>query len=411
MALQLVITIGFALLVAAIGFPFGEVGWVTALMVSSTPLVALQFSGRILLERSLAYKPLAVVEVSQVITYQAWAIVFVLLGFGVWGLASATIAMRAVAALVMIRVCPVGFIKPRFSWILIRPLMSFGIRFQATSATWLVRDQGLNASIAVIAGVSTLGLWSLARRLMEVPFLLFDALWRVSFPAMSQLIAAEEDPVPLMERAASMAVIGSGFVLTGIAGSAPGLLPGLFGEQWRASASVIPFACLGLSIGGSVSVAIQGYLYALNDSSAVLRASILQTIALFAVAIPLLPVFGVAAVGLGWVASSVVEAIVLRRATLKWTRVSLVRPLLVPVVVGAVSSVVGWLAADLGGADLLSGLVGGACSLLCFIAGLFLFQRDALRETLRFGVRSMGAAVLHRTPSRVQESAINTPPT
>ena len=30
--------------------------------------------------------------------------------------------------------------------------------------------------------------------------LLFEALWRLSFPALSQLMAAGEDPKPLMER-------------------------------------------------------------------------------------------------------------------------------------------------------------------------------------------------------------------
>jgi O-antigen/teichoic acid export membrane protein len=391
-ALQLAVTAAVALAVAAAAAPFGKIGWVTALMVSSMPLVSLQFPGKILLERSLRFRPLAVVEVSNVLSYNAWAIATVAAGLGVWGFASATVVRAAVAAVVMARVSPVGLVRPRFAWRRIRPLMAFGVRFQATSLTTLVRDQGLNASIAAIASVSTLGVWSLARRLMEVPLVLFDSFWRVSFPAMSQLLAANEDAAPVIARALALAAVGSGMVLTGLVGAAPGLVPGLFGEPWRDAAGVLPGACLGLAIGGSVSVATAGYLYAVGDVSAVLRGGILQTIAMLAVTLPLLPTMGVSAVGIGWLVAAVVDAVVLGRATLKWIRVPLVTPLLAPVAVGILSGAAGWVIADRFGADLLSGLAGGACSVLCFHAGLMVVRRQLLFETFRFFIGSVRAA-------------------
>jgi O-antigen/teichoic acid export membrane protein len=391
-AFQLVVTVTIALVVAAAAAPFGEIGWVIAVMVSSMPLVALQFPGMILLERSLSYRPLAVVEVSQVLVYHACAIGLVVAGLGVWGLATATVARAATAALIMARVSPAGLVRPRFSWRRIRSLIGFGARFQATTATWVIGDQVLNVSIAAIASVSTLGLWSLARRALEVPFLLFHSLWRVSYPAMSQLLAAKGDAAPVIERVLGLAAVGSGVVLTGLAGSAPGLIPGLFGEHWRAASGVIPWACLGLGIGGSVSVATSGYLYGVGDPSAVLRSVVFQTITCFAVALPLLPLIGVSAVGLGWFISAVVQAVVLGRATLKWTQVRLVRPLLVPVAVGVISAGIGWMVADLGGEDLWSGVAGGACSVVCFQVGLLILGRELLYETFRFVARSMRAA-------------------
>lgn len=391
-ALQLMVTAGLALLVAAAAAPFGEIGWITALMVSSMPLVALQFPGRILLERSLRYRPLAVVELSQVLTYHAWAIGFVIAGFGVWGLASASFARAAVAALIMAKVSPVGLVRPRVSWRRIRPLMGFGVRFQATTATWLLRDQGLNAAIALTASVSTLGLWSLARRMLEIPYLLLQSLWRVSFPTMSQLQRANVDTAPLIERAISIAAVGTGVILTGLAGSAPGLIPGVFGEQWREASSVVPGACLGLGIGGPVSVATQGYLYAVGDASAVLRAVVFQTIALFCVTVPLLHILGISAVGLGLFISSVVEAVVLARATREWTRVRVLRNLLPPVGIGVVSSGAGWTVSVVVGADLLSGAIGGVCSVLCFLVGLLVFCRNPLFDTVRFAVRAIRAS-------------------
>jgi O-antigen/teichoic acid export membrane protein len=401
MALQLGVTLGLAAAVTAGAAFFGGAAWVVALMVSSMPLAMLQFPGRILLERSLRYRPLAIVELSQVLVYHAWAIGFVIAGFGVWGLASATVAMRAAGAIAMAAACPAGVVAPRFGWRRVQPLLGFGLRFQAASAMALVQEQGLNAAIAAVASVSTLGLWSLARRLMEVPFVLFDSLWRVSYPTMSKLVASDEDVAPLLERAVGMAAIASGVILTGLAGSAPGLIPGVFGEQWRGAAAVVPPACLGLAIGGALSVATVGYLYAVGDATSVLRAHVLRTITMFAVALPLLPSLGAVAAGLGWLASSVVDGVVVGRAAAQRTGARLWAPLMAPLAIGIAAAGVGWLVAELGGRDLASGLAGGACSVLIFVAGLGLLRAALLRDTLSFAWESVRRARSRPAPSTV----------
>jgi O-antigen/teichoic acid export membrane protein len=176
-----------------------------------------------------------------------------------------------------------------------------------------------------------------------------------------------------------MAAIGSGLILTGLAGSSPGLIPGVFGEQWRGAATVVPPACLGLAIGGSISVATVGYLYAIGDASSVLRAHVLRTIVMFAVALTLLPFLGALAAGLGWLASSTVDGVVLGRATARHTRARLWAPLMAPLIIGIVATGAGWLVADLGGADLACGLAGGACSVLLFVAGLRIVCAPLLR--------------------------------
>jgi O-antigen/teichoic acid export membrane protein len=389
---QLAVTVALSLVVAALAAPFGEIGWVTALIVSSAPFAMFQVSGRILLERSLSYRPLAAVELSQVVAYNVCAVSLVLLGFGVWGIASAIVAMRIVGALIMARVSPAGLMRPRLSWSLIRPLLAFGVRFQATTAVWLIRDQGLNVFLAAVAGVSTLGLWSLANRVLQVPYLFFQALLRVSFPAASQLVAAKEDAAPLIQRAVGMVAVGTGVISSGVVGSAPGVFPGLFGEQWREASLIMPGACLGVAIGTAVAVSAQGYLYAVGDASAVLRSTILQSIALLAVTLPLVPVLGVSAIGLGWFVMAIVQLFTLRRAVLRWVDADLARPLVAPVAIGVVSAGAGWLIADLGGADLVSGLVGGACSVFLFLALIAVLQRKLLADTIRFARRGMRAA-------------------
>lgn len=398
-ALQLAGTIGLALVFAVIAVPLGEIAGVVALMTASMPIVALQFPGRIVLERELSYRPLAAVEIAQVLTFYVSAVPLVLAGLGVWGLASATITMRITGAIVMARVSPVGVVRPRFAWRDIRSLLGFGVRFQAVNATWLVRDLLLSTGIAALAGPATLGLWTLAKRLLEVPMLVYESLLRVSFPTMSQLVAAREDTPQLIERAAGIAIVANGLILTGLAASAPGLVPGLFGEDWHAASYAVPGACLGLAISGSVVVATQSYLYAVGDASLPLRANALQAAVWVAVALPLLPHLGVGAVGLGWLVSSIFEVAVLMHGVQKWCRVDLVRPLLGPSLLGIAAAGLGWLVADRAGANLVSGIAGGALATLLFFLGMLVFRRDVLLEICHLTARSVRAAVSPRSDS------------
>ncbi|WP_330263141.1 oligosaccharide flippase family protein [Streptomyces griseorubiginosus] len=400
-ALQLGVTLAMTGLAAALAVPLGRIASVTAVMVASMPFVALQFPGRILLERALLYRRLVAVEMSQVLCYQAWAIGTVAAGFGVWGLATATVVRALAGTVVMAFVCPAGLVRPRPTFRLIRPLVGFGLRFQAVNATWLLRDQLLNVSVAALGGVSQLGLWALAKRLMEVPYLILQSLWRVSFPTMSRLMSDRDRATRLVRQAVEITSVGMGFVLTTLAGSAPGLVPGVFGAQWRDAAAAVPGACLGLAVGGAVSVATQGYLYALGDARSVLRASLLQALTWFAVTLPLIAPLGVASVGLGWCAAGVVEALVLGRATRRRIPVGLFRPLLAPVLVGTGAAALGWAVSARGGGTLGSGLAGGGCSAVFYAVGMTLADRRLVRRTCGFATSSVRAAL---SRSRSEES-------
>ena len=391
-ALQVSVAAGLALAVAAAAPLFGRTGWVTAVVVAAAPLLALQIPGRIVLERALEYRRLAVVEVVQVVVLNAWALCWVIAGAGVWGLATATPARAAVGVVAMAWATPAGRAWPRFSWRRIRHLLGFGVRFQAVTAVWLLREQGLNTAVAAVAGVSTLGLVSAARRVLEVPQLLLQSLRRVSYPAMSQLVARRETAAPLLERAVALSAVGGGLVLTALAGAAPGLVPGLFGEQWRPAAVLLPPACLGLAVGGAVSVACEGYLYAVGDAAAVLRSGLLQAAVLFGTALPLLPVLGVRAVGLAWLLAYLVEAVTLGRAVRRHCGARVGRSLAVPTAAALAGGTAGLLVTAALGADLVAGLAGGATAGTVFLLVLLIVRRPLLLDCARFGRTAVRAA-------------------
>jgi O-antigen/teichoic acid export membrane protein len=210
---------------------------------------------------------------------------------------------------------------------------------------------------------------------------------------MSRLYGDEERSTRLVQQAVDIASVGMGLILTVLAGAAPGLVPGLFGTQWREAAVVVPWACLGLAVGGVVSVATQGYLYAMGDAQAVLRATLLQSVAWLAVAIPLLAPLGVASLGLGWTVAGAVEALVLGRAVGHRIPVHLFRPLRAPVLIGMASASLGWLVASRDGGTLWSGVAGGGCAAVLFTTGMTVADRRLVRQTYGFAAGSVRAAL------------------
>ena len=219
-------------------------------MAWSLPLTAAQIPGALLLERSLDYGPRVRVELAESIVFYAWAVAAVAVGGGVLGVASAALAKAAVGLLVMRSVSPVGLVRPRLSVQPVRALLSFGLRYQAVAVVNVVRDQGVNIVVAAVSGVAALGLWSAAFRLLQVPFLLLDALWRVSYPTMARLVRLDDDVSPVLTRMLRITAVGCGAILAPISACAAPLFVVLLGPSGmtpRTSSSRVrsAFSCRG----------------------------------------------------------------------------------------------------------------------------------------------------------------------
>ena len=339
LGLSTVLAIGIGL--AAV--PFGTLGEVTALMALSLPLSAIRAPGGILLERQLSYRPLAVVEMVETICYFVWAIVTVSVGWGVWGLASASLVRAFTGTAVLLAVLPSARLIPSLSWARVKPLLGFGSRVQAVGIATFLRDQGTNAAIAVFAGVSALGIWSVALRILQIPLLLITSLWQISYPGMSRLVAAKEDVGPTIERVVALTALCTGLILAPLVAATPAWVPALLGSQWTDAVAVIPPASLHLMIVGPLSVALIGYLWAVGDASAVLRATLVGLPLMAIVMIPLLMTIGVSAVGFGWLAFGAGEGTVLIRSARKHAEFRIRPGLVPPAVFAVVGAAAGWM--------------------------------------------------------------------
>lgn len=387
-ALQLLVTGALAVVTAVAAQPFGEAGRVTSVMVLALPLTAFRTPGAILLQRELAFGPIVVVELFEALAYYGWAIATVASGWGVWGLATAAVIRSIAGTAVMARCSPIGLLTPALSWAGIRGIVSFGARYQAVGLVNVVRDEGLNVGTAAIGGLNVLGLWALASRVLQLPFLLFESLWRVSYPAMSRLVATGEDVRATIERTLRLVATATGGVLALLVGAGPSLVPVVFGPQWRDASDILPWASLGLMIGGPVSVAAAGYLYAIGDASTVLRGVLLHTLAWFAVAFPLLPHFGEVVLGVGWLAAGIVEALVLGRAISRRAKARVASLLLVPTSAAVFAAATGWIITSSMRPVLTTPVLGALVAEVAFLAFLMVVDRRMLLDVLAVARRA-----------------------
>jgi polysaccharide transporter, PST family len=384
LALQLSITSALAAAAAFVAALFGSSGLVVAFMMLALPLAALQAPARVVLTRAVRLREVASVEGVATLAYYGWAVGGVLAGLGVWALATGVVFKALASTLGMIAVSGVGAIRPSLRGAReLRPVIAFGVRFQGVSLAGVLREQGLNAGVGIIGGVSTLGLFSLARRLLELPVLLFEPLHRVSFPFMTHVLAAREDPARLIERGIAISAAASGLVLCATAAASPELVPGLFGEQWREAGLIVPWICAGLLVAGPLSVAAVGFLYARGEPSVVLHAILLHTVALYAVAFSLLPVVGPAAIGMGSFAGAIVDAAIMARALSARTTARPLRSLLPVLAIAAVAGLAGTALSSTAEPGLAAAAIGALAAGGIYLAALAIFRLDTMREVAR----------------------------
>ena len=270
---------------------------------------------------------------------------------------------------------------PAPAWAPLKPLLSFGVKCCCRRLLLhMLRDQGVNILVAALGGVSMLGLWSVAWRLIQLPVSLVSSLWRVSMPGMARLVAAKEDVGGTIDRVISLSAIGTGVLLVPLAASAPAWVRVLLGPQWVDAASVIPGACLAMAFGIPISVTLAGYLWALGNASVPLRATAAGIPPTLALVVGLLPHIGLAGVGVAYIASSLVESIFFVVAARRTARFSVGGGLAGPLLASCGGWLCGWLVSRAMGQDLASAISGSVIALAVFVGALAVLRRSALSD-------------------------------
>jgi O-antigen/teichoic acid export membrane protein len=391
--IQLALTCAICLPAFVVALFFGRTGAITAVMIISLPIMMLQTPGRIVLTRDMRYDRQLAIDFGSQASSQIFAVVAVILGAGVWGLAFAAI-VKAVVGTALTGAMSIGLQMPSLrGWRSYGGLIRFGLSFQASWFMFVAREQGLNIVIAAVAGVTTLGLWTFTNRIFQLPLVAFSSLYVVGFPAMSNLLARGEDPGPIILRTVRRAAIAGTFIFPLFAASSPELIPSVFGEQWRDAASIVPFICLSTLILGSINVAATSYLAASGRPGLLVWSTASLGVVWLGVTAALLPAIGVTAIGAGNLGGALVETAILTVATRRTAGVYPHRPLLRPLGVALVAGTLGWVLCVSGPSGLWIAIASGALTIALCAIGLWAVCRKDLDETIRLITGTMQSVV------------------
>jgi O-antigen/teichoic acid export membrane protein len=389
LGLQLLLMSVVVIAALTVGLAFGRDGLVVATMIASLPLVVLRTPSVVILEQRLEYRPVATGELIEAVVYYAWSCGTVLAGWGVWGLATGVVARALAGSIAITMLGPVGWPRPRWSWSTVRPVFGFGAKFQGAEALYIAREQGLNIVVGAVSGLGTLGIWTLAWRVMQIPNLFFQTVGRVAFSAMSRLVGGGQDVRPTIERAVAVLAAITAMIVAGLVGLAVAL-PAVVGNDWADVPAVILWSGFGLIASAPIAFATRGYLFVRDQAGAIAMGLVASGALWFGVSAALLPEYGAPAVGVGWVLAGILNSLVLWRRTAELSGAAVLAHAAVPTAVAVAATAAAWFAAHQPDDRLVGGLVGFATGEACVLVGLLVLTPRALRETVRLLRQSLG---------------------
>ena len=404
--LQLVATSAVAAVAIGIATLIGNDAMVTAVMVLALPLSAFRTPAMVLFQRNVQFGVEVKIEITEAVAYVALSITLAVLGLGAWSLAIATVVRVFIGSVLAVAWCPVGVIVPSFQFGRLRSILGFGWRFGATGVTKLAQDTALTAGIAAVGGLTVLGLWSFAGRLLAIPQLLFEAMWRVGFPAFSRLRAHQGDERTgrVLERTVGTFAVGVSLLLCPLVASSPALVPLLFGTHWTDVSLILPGAALAMAIAGPLGIVTSSYLYSRGDASTGLGGVSINGTVRIAVTLGLLPVLGVIAIGVGWAVGTMAgTAYTLPRAQ-RASGARLLAPVLRPVAGAALGAFAGWLVADVVKLTLVAAVLGALVAVGLALLMMALLARATLLDALAMA-RTVSRSALGRGRLRVRRQA------
>ncbi|MBO9531439.1 MAG: oligosaccharide flippase family protein [Solirubrobacteraceae bacterium] len=285
----------------------GHLAWIAAVMVLALPGAALRAPHAAYLERHLTYGPLVRVEVVEVVFNQTAAVVAVALGAGVWGVVGAVAIQPWIGALLLTLTSGLGVVAPVLHVARARAILPFGVRFQLLGLTGVALLQGLNVLVGVMGGLTALGYWSFASRLIQPAQQVFSTLRQVSFPGMARLRDAGASLAEVGHRAVGLIALATGFLLVPIAASSPDLIEVVFGARWTPTAEVFTLSLVALLLSGPVSTAYLGVLLAEGFASVILRIALIQLVVWLGVVVATYSSLGIEAVGAGAICAGLAD--------------------------------------------------------------------------------------------------------
>lgn len=399
---QLLAGLALAAAVALVAVLVGGSADFLALVAVAIPINALNTPCWIALSRRLEWDLMAYSDVAATMAFNVVAIGLVVAGMGVWGAAVGIIVQTIVAVGMLNRLGPIGLCRPRFSGRTIQPLLRFGIAYQSAELIDRGRDQLINFLIAGVGGLALLGIWSAAYRILLSIAVVFEALKQVSFPTMARMLDAEHDPREMVEGILRLNATALGFPAAAVAGTAPALVPLLFGGGFDGAVAVLPWGVAALLLSGPAVTAGMSLIKAKADNRGMVGSYLVQTLVWAAVGVPLIGPLGAQGVGIGMFAAAIALVVAIRAATRKHAEIGYVSALWPPALAAAAGAAVAWPIANAFSSHLVALILAGSASQVVYLGLLFVVRRGDVENLFRTFLGAARSSLQRGDSTRLQ---------
>lgn len=204
--------------------------------LSSTPAA--------LLEREFRFKALAVRRAIGTIGGATAAIVFAMVGFGVWSLVAQTLVTSTVSLVIL---WATSDWRPKFSFSIrsFRNLRTVGLSVMGIELVAYVNSQADKLLIGVFMDPTTLGYYYIALQITTVITSLFSSVFaNISLTTFSRVQKETRTLVHWFLRLTSISSYTAIPFFSLVAASAPTLIPFLLGDEWEGSVPIIQILAL-----------------------------------------------------------------------------------------------------------------------------------------------------------------------
>jgi PST family polysaccharide transporter len=214
---------------------------VTSVLFTITALRSVQQS---ILTRRLQFKQLALRRALGTLVGGVTAVSLAVYGFGYWSL----VALHLVSSIVgLIVLWTASDWRPHFNFSLrcFRELFAFGMHIVGRQLLTFLNSRGLNFLIGLFLGVSALGYYVLANKIVLAALdLVTTSIQSVAFPAFSRLQKSPQKLASALHQAVHFTSLLTFPMFLWLTATATLLIALLLGPKWAASAPVLQVLCL-----------------------------------------------------------------------------------------------------------------------------------------------------------------------
>jgi O-antigen/teichoic acid export membrane protein len=335
-----------------------------------------------LLYRGMRFRSLGIAEMGSTLLGGALAVIAAANGAGYWALVVMTFATDAIYLTVILWVGG----RPEMVWsaTAARGLWSFSSRVMGSELVRYMSENSDKVFVGRLLGATSLGFYSLAYRVLQLPMLMLEQAGRVILPTFSRLQDDRERLARIYLRITESLALGICPVMTLTILCAPVAVPAVFGDAW--APAVVPLQLL-------AAMTIQYMIFSISGAAvlAVGRASWEFRWSLFTMVVALIAF----AVGINWgirgVAASYL-AMGLALSPIRFMIIQRIIPIsawgflrsLAPAVVSSAALCGAWLLVTAAFRDTASGLPLAACGSAAGLAAYLVAAKVLWPEDLRY---------------------------